>query len=68
MWSLDDAALGALTAGVAPPLGIGSVELADGRWVKGFICESHGLADATDITKHGGWRAHLAALRSEPAR
>ena len=46
---------------MAPPLGIGSVELADGRWVKGFICETHGLADAADITAHGGWRAYLAA-------
>lgn len=61
VWSLDDAALGALTASVPPPLGIGSVELADGGWVKGFICEAQGLADATDITRHGGWRAYLAA-------
>lgn len=61
VWSIDDAGLGALTAAVAPPLGIGSVELADGRWVKGFICEARGLADATDITRHGSWRAYLAA-------
>lgn len=64
VWSLDDAALGALTASVAPPLGIGSVELADGGWVKGFICEAQGIADAVDITRHGGWRAYLAARRS----
>ena len=61
VWSLDDAGLGGLTAGVAPPLGIGSLELADGRWVKGFVCEPYGLADATDITSHGGWRDYLAA-------
>ncbi|MGQ0431208.1 MAG: amidase family protein [Microthrixaceae bacterium] len=59
VWSLDDAALGALTAGVARPLGIGSVELTGGRWVRGFICEPYGLAEATDITGHGGWRAYL---------
>jgi allophanate hydrolase len=61
VWSLDTAGLGSLVAEVAPPLGIGSVELADGRWVKGFICETHGLADATDITAHGSWRRYLAA-------
>lgn len=63
VWSIDDAGLGALTASVAPPLGIGTLELADGGWVKGFICEARGLVDATDITRHGGWRAYLAAGR-----
>jgi allophanate hydrolase len=62
VWSVDAAGLGGLVADVAPPLGIGSVELADGRWVRGFICETHGLADATDITVHGGWRAYLASI------
>lgn len=58
VWSLDATAFGEVVALVAPPLGIGSVELDDGRWVKGFICETHGLADATDITAHGGWRRY----------
>ncbi len=58
---LDDAGLGALVGGVARPLGIGSVELADGRWVKGFICEPAGLVGALDITEHGGWRRYLEA-------
>lgn len=59
VWSLDPAAFGEVVALVAPPLGIGSLELADGRWVKGFICETHGLADARDITAYGGWRRYL---------
>lgn len=59
---MDDAALGALVAAVAPPLGIGSVLLEDGRWVKGFICEGLGLVDAVDITVHGGWRPYLESL------
>jgi allophanate hydrolase len=61
VWTLDAAGLGAFTAAIPPPLGIGSVELTDGRWVKGFICEPHGLRTATDITHHGGWRAFLAS-------
>lgn len=61
VWSLDAAAFGEVVALVAPPLGIGSLELADGRWVKGFICETRGLADARDITAHGGWRRYLRA-------
>ena len=46
---------------IPPPLGLGSVELEDGRWVKGFICEPAGLRGARDITHHGGWRAYRAA-------
>ena len=61
VWSLPPAGLGRLVAAVPPPLGIGSVELADGRWVKGFICEGIGLGGATDITEHGSWRRYLAS-------
>ncbi len=60
VWAIDPAGLGHVLVGVAPPLGIGSIELADGSWVKGFICETQGLAGATDITASGGWRQHLA--------
>ncbi|MCM5569791.1 allophanate hydrolase [Burkholderiaceae bacterium FT117] len=52
---------GAFVAQVPPPLGIGNVELADGSWVKGFVCEPWALAAASDISAHGGWRAWLAA-------
>lgn len=47
-------------AGIPAPLGIGTLELADGRAVKGFICEPWALAHAVDITSFGGWRAYLA--------
>lgn len=62
VWSLDAAGLGHVVAAVAPPLGIGTIELEDGRWVKGFICETHGLAGAPDITSHGSWRNYLSTL------
>ncbi len=62
VWALPSARVGAFLASVAAPLGIGSVELADGRRVHGFLCESHALAGATDITVHGGWRAYLASI------
>ncbi len=62
VWSISAAGLGRVLAAVAPPLGIGTIELADGRWVKGFICETRGLADAPDITAHGSWRNYLQSL------
>jgi allophanate hydrolase len=52
---------GQFVAGVPAPLGIGSVELSDGQWVKGFICEPIGLEGAQDISGFGGWRAYRAA-------
>lgn len=54
--------LGSFLALIAPPLGLGSVELEDGRWVKGFICEPWALQGAADISEHGGWRGYIASL------
>ena len=36
------------------------IELADGSWETGFICEGFATAGAEDITPLGGWRAYLA--------
>jgi allophanate hydrolase len=35
------------------------LETAAGEWVQGFICESFAVAEATEITRLGGWRAYL---------
>lgn len=68
IWELSIEAFGRLVAGVPPPLVIGTVTLADGRTVKGFLCEADAVAGARDITAHGGWRAYRAALaRTDPA-
>ena len=61
VWQLPLAQVGSFLALVPQPLGLGSVELADGRWVHGFICEGHALRGALDVTAHGGWRAYVAA-------
>ena len=60
----------ALPAAEARRLGIdyrrgdpGYVQVADGRRVKGFICEAWALEDATDITEFGGWRDYLASVK-----
>ena len=41
-----------------------TLELADGRWVKGFICEPYALDGARDITSFGGWRAYIASTKA----
>ena len=65
VWELPLAELGDFVAGIPAPLGIGTVELEDGAWHKGFICEPCALEDAVDITACGGWRAWLA-LQDNP--
>lgn len=37
----------------------GKVQLADGRWESGFICEAYGLQGAENISHFGGWRASI---------
>ncbi|MBD8495068.1 allophanate hydrolase [Pseudomonas syringae] len=61
VWQLPSAELGSFLNGIPAPLGLGKVELADGRWETGFICEGYGLAGAEDISAWGGWRAWLAS-------
>ncbi len=60
LWDMPTASLGSFLALVPAPLGLGSVELADGNLAQGFLCEAHALAAADDITSYGGWRAYLA--------
>jgi allophanate hydrolase len=64
VWELPAKEFGSFVAGIAGPLGIGTIELADGSKVQGFVCEAHAAAGATDITVHGGWRAWLASKGS----
>jgi allophanate hydrolase len=59
LWDMDEDGFGSLVALVPAPLGIGTVTLADGRTVKGFLCEAHATRGAEDITAFGGWRAWL---------
>lgn len=60
VWALPKTAFGAFIDGVAAPLSIGTVTLADGRGVKGFLMEAAAVAGAKDISSFGGWRAYLA--------
>ncbi|QOV41231.1 allophanate hydrolase [Streptomyces ferrugineus] len=61
IWRLPAAGFGALTAAVPAPLAIGTVELADGRHISGFLVEPYAVEGAPDITRYGGWRAYLAS-------
>ncbi|WP_017936332.1 allophanate hydrolase [Nocardioides sp. Iso805N] len=61
LWSLPIASVGGFLATIAAPLGLGPVELADGRTVTGFICSADGVDPTREITEYGGWRAWLGS-------
>ncbi len=59
VWEMAAREFGSFVAGIPAPLGIGTLTLADGSQVLGFICEQYAVAGAEDITRFGGWRAFL---------
>jgi allophanate hydrolase len=63
VWELSSSELGSFLTGIPAPLGLGKVQLADGRWESGFICEPYGLEGAQDISPLGGWRTYLRSLK-----
>jgi allophanate hydrolase len=64
VYEMPQSEVGSFLAGISAPLGLGSIELADGTWVHGFVCEASGTAGAEDISEWGGWRAYLSGHRA----
>jgi allophanate hydrolase len=60
LWALSAASFGKFVAAIPTPMAIGTVRLADGRSVKGFLVEPAAITGARDITAFGGWRAFMA--------
>jgi allophanate hydrolase len=60
VWTLSPAAFGSFVGKIPAPLGIGKIALDDGSSVSGFLCETHAVQTATEITAFGGWRAFIA--------
>lgn len=54
LYRMSAAALGGFVAGLPSPMGLGSVELSDGRWVTGFCCSHEASVGGHDITEFGG--------------
>jgi allophanate hydrolase len=60
VWAMAAEAFGRFAAAVPPPLSIGTVRIADGRTVKGFLVEAQAVVGARDISRFGGWRDFVA--------
>ena len=63
VWDIPLDQVGSFLALIPSPLGLGKLELADGTWVTGFVCEGYALDAALDVTAHGGWRAYIGSLK-----
>jgi allophanate hydrolase len=59
VWELPASEFVSFVAGIPAPLGIGTLTLADGQAVQGFLCERYAIANAEDISRFGGWRGYL---------
>ena len=59
LWALSYGEFGRFVSDVPPPLAIGTLNLADGRRVKGFLVEADATKGARDISEMGGWRAFV---------
>lgn len=60
VYRMPAASVGGLLAAAPAPLCLGTVVLASGASVHGYLCEVAGLEGAVDISEYGGWRAYLA--------
>jgi allophanate hydrolase len=60
VWAMTESAFGRFVAAVPQPLSIGTLDIGDGRSVKGFLVEAEAVAGARDISSFGGWRAFMA--------
>ena len=61
VWEMPMAQYGSFVALIPAPLGIGTLTLADGSSVQGFVCEALALTGAEDISHCGGWRRYIAS-------
>ncbi|MGD9386188.1 MAG: allophanate hydrolase [Thioalkalispiraceae bacterium] len=59
VWEMPAEHFGSFLAGIPHPLGLGKVELDNGDWEPGFICEAYIEAESTNISSYGGWRSYI---------
>lgn len=67
VWQMPMANYGSFVALIPSPLGIGTLQLADGSSVQGFVCEALATQGATDITHLGGWRRYIESRQQQQA-
>ena len=62
LWDMPLREFGGFMKTIPAPLGIGTITLADGSAVQGFVCEAIASKGAKDITEIADWRKYLAEM------
>ncbi len=62
VWRMPSSEFGDFVNNIPAPLAIGKVELANGQWFPGFVCENYAITDADEISNLGSWRNYPGAL------
>jgi allophanate hydrolase len=65
LWELPKEQWSAFIGNINSPLCLGSVELENGQWEYGFLCESYPITHSVEITHFGGWRNYQKAKSTE---
>jgi len=65
LWDMPLEHYGSFVSLIPAPLGIGTLELADGSSAQGFLCEAQATQGAQDISHLRGWRAYIASLQQQ---
>ena len=63
LWRVPAREFGSFVALIPAPLAIGTLTLEDKSSAQGFLCESHAVAEARDISEFGGWRKFMAGRK-----
>jgi allophanate hydrolase len=63
IWTMPAEQFGRFVASIPAPLSIGTLTIADGRDVKGFLVEAAATRDARDISAFGGWRNFMEQMK-----
>jgi len=64
VWRLPIEEFGGFVSDIPAPLGIGKVEMHDGDWKSGFICEPYIKDCSREITEFGGWAGYSGELNT----
>ena len=63
VWTMPAEQFGRFVASIPAPLSIGTLTIADGREVKGFLVEAEATRGARDISAFGGWRNFMQQMK-----
>ena len=64
IWTMSAESFGRFVASIPSPLGIGTINLRDGRHVQGFLVEPEAVKGANDISEFGGWRSFVESQKA----